>query len=350
VASFLCFVWWVVAGVLGGWLLSGLMARALKRRIAPASTAMVEPAIEKIVEKIVEKPIDRMVEKVVDNPLHLTRIAELETEVAVIAGLRHQIQTLQSAPPRVVEKIIEKPVERIVEKIVEKPVERIVEKIVEKPVERIVEKIIEKPVERLIAMPEVDPDEQAERDRRVQEFEARFAELEDHVMQQEQAIATRDEEIAAMKASEPESKVDARDKQGWRYELATAERQVVELQKSLAIRDEEITRLKRVQAIDVNAARAAGFALKGPDDLEIIEGIGPKIAEVLNQLGIKTFKQLSEMTTAQIQSILDTAGQNFRMANPETWPDQADLAARNRWTTLKALQQVLIAGNVGKNN
>ena len=132
--------------------------------------------------------------------------------------------------------------------------------------------------------------------------------------------------------------------------MATAERQVVELQKSLATRDAEVARLKQVQIIDVDAARAAGFAIKGPDDLEVIEGIGPKIAELLNELGIKTFRQLSETTVAQIQSILDTAGQNFRMANPESWPDQADLAARNRWATLKALQQALVAGNYGKNN
>ena len=51
------------------------------------------------------------------------------------------------AQMKVVEKIVEKPVEKIVEKIVEKPVEKIVEKIVEKPVEKIVEKIVEKRVE-----------------------------------------------------------------------------------------------------------------------------------------------------------------------------------------------------------
>jgi len=54
--------------------------------------------------------------------------------------------------PKVVEKVVEKPViqEKIVEKIVEKPVvqEKVVEKIVEKPViqEKIVEKVVEKPV------------------------------------------------------------------------------------------------------------------------------------------------------------------------------------------------------------
>lgn len=66
----------------------------------------------------------------------------------------------KAAPEKVIEKIVEKPVEKVVEKIIEKPVEKIVEKIVEKPVEKIVEKIVEvekiieveKPVE--IAVPE----------------------------------------------------------------------------------------------------------------------------------------------------------------------------------------------------
>jgi hypothetical protein len=51
-----------------------------------------------------------------------------------------------AGPTRVVERVVEKPVDRVVEKIVEKPVDRVVEKIVEKPVEKVVEKVVEKPV------------------------------------------------------------------------------------------------------------------------------------------------------------------------------------------------------------
>lgn len=47
---------------------------------------------------------------------------------------------IKDIQPKVVERVIEKPVEKVVEKIVEKPVEKIVEKIVEKPVERIIER------------------------------------------------------------------------------------------------------------------------------------------------------------------------------------------------------------------
>ena len=37
-------------------------------------------------------------------------------------------------------------------------------------------------------------------------------------------------------------------------------------------------------------------------------------------------------------------GPNFRLADPGTWPEQADLAATNRWRALAGLQQVLNAG------
>jgi hypothetical protein len=48
-------------------------------------------------------------------------------------------------PTKVVERVVEQPVEKIVEKVVEKPVDRIVEKIVEKPVEKILEKPVPGP-------------------------------------------------------------------------------------------------------------------------------------------------------------------------------------------------------------
>jgi hypothetical protein len=48
-------------------------------------------------------------------------------------------------PTKVVERVVEQPVEKIVERVVEKPVDRIVEKIIEKPVEKIVEKTVPGP-------------------------------------------------------------------------------------------------------------------------------------------------------------------------------------------------------------
>ena len=96
--------------------------------------------------------------------------------------------------------------------------------------------------------------------------------------------------------------------------------------------------------IDVAAAKAAGFALKGPDDLEIVEGIGPKISQLLRQHGIATFVQLASASPAEVSAILQKGGPDFRVANPGTWPEQAGYCVRNDWTGLKKLQDRLTAG------
>jgi predicted flap endonuclease-1-like 5' DNA nuclease len=96
--------------------------------------------------------------------------------------------------------------------------------------------------------------------------------------------------------------------------------------------------------IDVAAAKAAGFAMKGPDDLEIVEGIGPKIAQLLRQHGVTTFVQLASAAPAEIAAILEKGGPNFRIANPGTWPEQAGHCVRNDWAGLRQLQDRLTAG------
>jgi predicted flap endonuclease-1-like 5' DNA nuclease len=118
------------------------------------------------------------------------------------------------------------------------------------------------------------------------------------------------------------------------------------LEAQLAAREKELQVLRNGPPINVAAAHEAGFTtVKGNDDLEIVEGIGPKIAELCKAAGIHTFAQLAACDIPRLQTILDAAGPHFRMANPETWPEQAELAMRNRWRALKSLQDVLIAGN-----
>lgn len=94
------------------------------------------------------------------------------------------------------------------------------------------------------------------------------------------------------------------------------------------------------------AAGAYGFAPQknGHDDLELIEGIGPKINELLQHAGINTFAKLATTPAATIQQILDAAGPNFRLANPGSWAGQAALCVKGDWAALRKLQDVLIAG------
>lgn len=80
-----------------------------------------------------------------------------------------------------------------------------------------------------------------------------------------------------------------------------------------------------------------------PDDLQKIEGIGPKISSVLNAAGIVTFAQLAETSVAQLNQIVrEDAG--ITIAFPDTWPEQAALAAAGKWAELAALQDELKGG------
>jgi len=78
------------------------------------------------------------------------------------------------------------------------------------------------------------------------------------------------------------------------------------------------------------------------DDLVKIEGIGLKVAKTLIAAGITTFAQLADSKAGDIQGILTEAG--LKMMNPETWIDQAKLAAAGDWKALEKLQAKLVGG------
>ncbi len=80
------------------------------------------------------------------------------------------------------------------------------------------------------------------------------------------------------------------------------------------------------------------------DDLQIIEGIGPKTAELLNVSSIHTWKQLGSTSVPQLQNILTRAEGRFQLLNPSTWPKQARLAAEGEWVKLREYQDFLVGG------
>lgn len=80
------------------------------------------------------------------------------------------------------------------------------------------------------------------------------------------------------------------------------------------------------------------------DDLKKIEGIGPKIASLLNEAGIITFADLAAAKQTALKAVLTAAGPRFKMHKPTTWAKQAKLAAKGEWTKLKKLQDELNGG------
>jgi large subunit ribosomal protein L27 len=81
-----------------------------------------------------------------------------------------------------------------------------------------------------------------------------------------------------------------------------------------------------------------------PDDLKIIEGVGPKIESLLNEAGINTWSDLANADVDKLKGILEEAGSRYRMHDPTTWAKQAKLAADSQWEELEAYQQSLQGG------
>ena len=81
---------------------------------------------------------------------------------------------------------------------------------------------------------------------------------------------------------------------------------------------------------------------KSADDLTVLEGIGPKVARVLNDAGIMSFADLAAADAGRVQDALDAAG--LQMMDPEGWIEQAKLAANGDMEGLKKLQEELKGG------
>ncbi len=79
-----------------------------------------------------------------------------------------------------------------------------------------------------------------------------------------------------------------------------------------------------------------------PDDLTLIEGIGPKVASALHAAGITTFAQVAAMTPEQLEQTLREQGVRL-VGSTATWPEQARLAAAGDLTALQS-QQARIKG------
>ncbi len=98
-----------------------------------------------------------------------------------------------------------------------------------------------------------------------------------------------------------------------------------------------------------DAAQAADAAppetgtAPAPDDLKVIEGIGPAIARLLGEQGIATFRALAETPVERLDEILRAANLR-RLADPGTWPEQAGYAAAGDWDGLKQFQATLKGG------
>ena len=321
------FGWWILAGALGallGWLLKSCLkpksvAIADTRGIAKYETRVNEltslrakdldqmevmrrrvAELEATPAKIVEKPIE------VESPVLLARVRELEGQAN---SYQTQILGFQTAPPKVVEKVV------TVEKIVDKPVEKIV------TIEKIVE--VESPT-----LQNQIRSLTAESEKSSYTYVTRIRELESEAGK-----------VPGLQTRVKDLETEAGQVAGLRTRIHGLEARIRELEAAAS-----------AETLDVSGARGVlGFDL-AVDDLKVVEGIGPKIEEVLHRNGIRTWRRLARTDYPTMRRMLDEGGPQFRVADPTTWPHQAALLDSANWEAFKVLTDELIAGRRGDAN
>jgi predicted flap endonuclease-1-like 5' DNA nuclease len=124
-------------------------------------------------------------------------------------------------------------------------------------------------------------------------------------------------------------------------------RDIEDLEADLTTLEDNLTTCLNAQ----NTTSSIANAMVAPtvishDDLKVVEGIGPKIEELLNQAGIYTFHQLANTTPTHLTEILRAAGSRFQIHDPSTWAAQALLAAEGKMDELKKWQNELSRGKM----
>ena len=134
------------------------------------------------------------------------------------------------------------------------------------------------------------------------------------------------------------------------YAAEEAARRAKEEAKKEAAEAKKAAAAKKTPARVVERSRTA-VAKPAPsesveaDDLKRIEGIGPKIASVLQASGVRTFAQLADTAPERLEQILAEADPKLaNLADTATWPRQAKLAASGKWDALEKWQDRLRGG------
>ncbi len=91
-------------------------------------------------------------------------------------------------------------------------------------------------------------------------------------------------------------------------------------------------------------ASAAPVQHAKPDDLKIIEGIGPKVEAALHAAGMTTFAEMAAATPSALRTILDKHGERFALVATDTWPRQAALVRDGLMDEFDAYKRRLYGG------
>ena len=112
-------------------------------------------------------------------------------------------------------------------------------------------------------------------------------------------------------------------------DVAVAEAPVVEAPKAKAtpVVEEKVVEVKEeAPKAETKKAPAKKEATKG-DNLTKLDGVGPKLAEILNAAGINSYADLAGTSIEKMKEILEAAGSRYASKDPAPWIEQAKTLA-----------------------
>jgi len=77
------------------------------------------------------------------------------------------------------------------------------------------------------------------------------------------------------------------------------------------------------------------------DDLQLIEWIWPALEKALQNNGVSSYKDIISLDISGLEELLESLGGRYASYNPTTWPDQALLAKRKKWSELEEYQEIM---------
>jgi len=93
--------------------------------------------------------------------------------------------------------------------------------------------------------------------------------------------------------------------------------------------------LKAVKKEEPKASgRTGAWAKLKDDNLQFVEGIGPKMNQVLNENGYNSWAKVAKSNRDELKSMLDKYGDKYKIIEPGDWPRQAKFAAEGDWDGL----------------
>jgi predicted flap endonuclease-1-like 5' DNA nuclease len=94
----------------------------------------------------------------------------------------------------------------------------------------------------------------------------------------------------------------------------------------------------------IDGSRVLGVPVLN-NDFTLIEGVGPRIAQLLVDRGITTWWALANSDVELLRSVLREAGPKFQVHDPRSWPQQARLLAFGEWEKFLTLAAALRYGH-----